>query len=159
MATPTALSSSMAQAIELLESLTTLLMAERTALKDRDTLNIQSLLNKKTELLKQLEHNASTRTQLLIDSGVEGNDQGMMSYLDSLSTNAASELRHQWQTLKQQLHNCQTANQVNGTILHRSKTQVETLLNIFRGQSGSQKIYTGTGKATAIGGGHSLAKA
>lgn len=159
MATPNALSSSMTQAIELLESLTTLLMAERTALKDRDTLNIQAQLNKKTELLKQLEHNASTRTQLLIDSGVEGNDQGMTAYLNSLPVTAATELGNQWQTLKEQLHSCQAANQVNGTILHRSKTQAETLLNIFRGQSGSQKIYTGTGKSTAIGGGHSLAKA
>jgi len=159
MATPTALSSSMAQAIELLESLTTLLMAERSALKDRETLNIQSLLAQKTELLKQLEQNASSRTQLLVDSGVEGNDKGMMSYLDSLPINAATTLRHQWQTLKDSLHNCQSANQVNGTILHRSKTQVETLLNIFRGQSGNQKLYTGAGKSTAIGGGHSLAKA
>jgi len=159
MATPTALSSSMAQAIELLDSLTTLLMAERTALKERDTVNIQSLLNQKTELLKQLEQNASKRTQLLIDSGVEGNDHGMAAYLDSLPVNTATKLQHQWQVLKDHLHDCKTANQVNGTILQRSKTQIDSLLKILRGQSGDQKIYTDAGKSTAISSGHSLAKA
>lgn len=159
MATPTALSSSMAQAIELLNSLTTLLMAERTSLKDRDSVNLQGLLSQKTELLKQLEENSTARTQLLLDAGVEANDQGVSDYLNSLPINAASTLREQWETLKEGLHSCKTANQINGTILHRSKFQVETLLNILRGQSGEQKIYTGAGKSTAIGGGNTLAKA
>lgn len=159
MATPTALSSSMAQAIELLESLNVLLMAERTSLKDRDSLNIKNLLSQKTELLQQLDHNASARTQLLLDSGVEANDQGIMSYLESLPINTATTLRDQWQTLKEDLHSCKTANQINGTILHRSKTQTETLLNILRGQSGDQKIYTNAGRSTIISSGNSLAKA
>jgi flagellar biosynthesis/type III secretory pathway chaperone len=159
MATSTILSSSMAQAIELLDSLTTLLMAERTSLKDRDSVNIEALLSQKTELLKQLEANSFARTQLLLDAGLEGNNQGMLDYLSSLPNNSASALGEQWETLKEVLHNCKAANQVNGTILHRSKSQVETLLNILRGQSGEQKIYTDAGKSRVIGGGNSIAKA
>lgn len=155
----TPLSSSMTQAIELLDSLTTLLMAERASLTDRDSVKLHDLLNQKTELLIQLEKNASERTQLLLDAGLKGDDQGMSNYFDSLPTNAASTLREQWKTLKEGLQSCKTANQINGTILHRSKSQVDTLLNILRGQSGDQKIYTDAGKSTAIGGRNSLAKA
>ena len=101
MATPTALLSSMTQASELLESLSALLIAERTALRDRDTLNIQSLLEQKTELLGKLQANASARSQLLQDSGFAGDEAGMDAYLESLSITAATKLSQQWQTLKQ----------------------------------------------------------
>jgi len=158
MATPTALSSSMTQAIELLESLNTLLIAERSALKERDTANIQSVLEQKTGLLKQLEQNASARSQLLASAGFNGDELGMENYLESLPV-AASQLKQQWLALKEKLQTCKDANQVNGTIVHRSKTQVETLLNILRGQSGQQRIYNDTGKSSSVGGGHSLAKA
>jgi len=158
MATPTALSSSMTQAIELLESLNTLLIAERSALKERDTANIQSVLEQKTGLLKQLEQNASARSQFLASAGFNGDELGMENYLESLPV-AASQLKQQWLALKEKLQTCKDANQVNGTIVHRSKTQVETLLNILRGQSGQQRIYNDTGKSSSVGGGHSLAKA
>lgn len=159
MATTTALSSSMSQAIELLESLSTLLIAERTALKERDTLNIQSLLDQKTGVLTELQSNAASRSQLLVDSGFEGDEAGMNAWLDSLPANAASELKHQWQILKEKLEHCKSANHVNGTVVHRSKSQLDSLLNILRGQSGDQKLYTGTGKSASVSGGHSLAKA
>jgi len=158
MATPTALSSSMTQAIELLESLNTLLMVERTALKDRDTANIKSLLEQKTGLLKELEANATQRSQLLTQSGFNGDEQGMNAYLESLPA-TASALINQWQILKDKLLSCKEANQINGSIVNRSRAQVESLLNIMRGQSGTQKIYTGAGKSSLVGGGHSLAKA
>jgi len=158
MATPTALSSSMTQAIELLESLNTLLMVERTALKDRDTTNIKSLLEQKTGLLRELEANATQRSQLLTQSGFDGNEQGMTAYLETLPT-TASALINQWQILKDKLLSCKEANQINGSIVNRSRAQVESLLNIMRGQSGEQKIYTGTGKSSVVGGGHSLGKA
>lgn len=158
MATPTALSSSMTHAIELLESLNELLLAERSALKERDTANIQSTLNQKTDLLKQLELNASARSQLLISSGYNGDELGMENYLESLPV-TASQLKQQWLTLKEKLQTCKDANQINGTIVHRSKTQVEALLNILRGQSGQQKIYNDSGKSSSVGAGHSLAKA
>ncbi len=158
MATTTALSSSMGQAIELLESLNTLLIAERTALKERDTANIQTVLEQKTSLLKQLEENATARSQLLVSNGFDGDETGMNNYLASLPANAAS-LNQQWQLLKDQLQACKEANQINGAIVHRSKSQIETLLNILRGQSGQQKIYDDAGKSSAVGGGHSLAKA
>jgi flagellar biosynthesis protein FlgN len=158
MATPTALSSSMTQAIDLLETLNTLLIAERSALKERDTANIQSALNQKTDLLKQLELNATARSQLLARAGFNGDELGMENYLESLPVTAAP-LKQQWLTLKEKLQTCKDANQVNGTIVHRSKTQVETLLNILRGQSGQQKIYNDMGKSSSVGGGHSLAKA
>ena len=159
MATSTALSSSMTQAIELLESLSTLLMAERTALKERDTINIQSLLEQKTSILAELQNNAAARSQLLADSGFDGDETGMSSYLDSLPMNAATQLKQQWNTLKQRLESCKSANQVNGTIVHRSKTQLDSLLSILRGQSGEQKLYTGSGKSASVNAGHSLAKA
>jgi len=158
MATPTAFSSSMTQAIELLESLTTLLMVERTALKDRDTANIKSVLEQKTGLLKELQSNATQRSQLLAQAGFDGNEQGMNAYLETLPA-TASALINQWHVLKDKLFSCQEANQVNGNIVNRSRAQVESLLNIMRGQSGQQKIYTGAGKSSAIGGGHSLGKA
>ena len=158
MATTTALSSSMSQAIELLETLNTLLMVERTALKDRDTANIKSVLEKKTSLLEDLESNATTRSQILTQAGFDGNEQGMTAYLETLPM-SASALSAQWQTLKENLHRCKETNEINGTIVSRSKTQVESLLNIMRGQSGQQKIYTDAGKSPSVGGGHSLAKA
>lgn len=158
MATPTALSSSMSQAIELLETLNSLLIAERTALKERDTANIQALLEQKTALLNQLEQNATARSQLLVTAGFNGDESGMDNYLDSLPASAAS-LQQQWQALKDKLQVCKDANQLNGTVVHRSKTQIEALLNILRGQSGQQKIYDDAGKASSVGSGHSLAKA
>ena len=159
MATITALSSSMTQATELLESLSALLMAERTALKERDTLNIQSLLEQKTSVLAELQNNASTRSQLLAELGFEGDETGMNAWLDSLPVNAATELKQQWQALKEKLESCKSANQINGTIVHRSKAQLDLLLDILRGQSGDQKLYTGDGKSTSVASGHSLAKA
>ena len=158
MATPAALSSSMTQGIELLESLNTLLIAERTALKERNTANIESALEQKTELLKQLEQKATARSQLLSNSGFDGNEQGMEQYLNSLN-NSAEPLKQQWLVLKEKLETCKESNQINGAIVQRSKTQVETLLNILRGQSGQQNIYSDTGKSNSIAAGHSLAKA
>jgi len=148
----------MTQAIELLETLNTLLIAERSALRERDTANIQSTLNQKNDLLKQLELNGTARSQLLASAGLKGDEHGMESYLESLPV-TASQLKQQWLTLKEKLQTCKDANQINGTIVHRSKTQVEALLNILRGQSGQQKIYNDAGKSSSVGGGHSLAKA
>jgi len=158
MATPSALSSSITQAIELLESLNTLLMVERTALKDRDTTNIKSVLEQKTGLLKELETNATQRSQLLAQSGFDGDEQGMNAYLETLPV-TASALINQWHVLKDKLLSCKEANQINGSIVNRSRAQVESLLNIMRGQSGEQKIYTGAGKSRVVSGGHSLGKA
>ncbi|MEZ5525473.1 MAG: flagellar protein FlgN [Pseudomonadales bacterium] len=159
MATSTALSSSMSQAIELLDALSTLLIAERTALKERDTLNIQSLLEQKSSLLAELQNNATVRSQLLVDAGYSGDETGMTACLEALPANAAFELKQQWQQLKEKLETCKAANQVNGTIVHRSQAQLDSLLNILRGQSGEQQLYTDAGKSASVGKGHSLAKA
>ena len=48
-------------------------------------------------------------------------------------------------------------NLINGKIIHRSRQQVDVLLNLLQGNSGASKIYTENGQAKSVNRHHPLA--
>ena len=142
-----AFASSVEEAQEVLSQLNDLLFQEREALKQRDASGVHQLLAKKTSLLEKLEHNGMERNQALHNAGFEANDQGARDYLQQQAPEKMPELGVQWEGLKTALENCQEANTVNGRIIHRSRQQINLLLDIMRGQPDNPRLYTQTGSS------------
>ncbi len=159
MAIATNFLSSVIQASELLNQLTTLLEKERHALETSDAQQSQAILPDKTALLKLLEQNAQERGQLLVSSGFEANSEGVLTFIEQLPDSSHREITVRWEELQTQMHNCKDANTVNGKIIHRSRQQIDTLLGLLQGNRNSGKIYNNSGTAQSVNHNPMLAKA
>ena len=157
MTAKTSLPDSIQNTILLINRLQELLENEQQALADNNAETIQELLPIKLSLLSQLEQNASERSEILIKEGFEPNEAGVLNYLDS--SNDKEALTSNWTKLQSALKLCKESNAANGKIIHRSKQQTSTLLNLMRGQSDNQKIYTDSGSSTSVHQQQPLAKA
>ncbi len=140
--------SSVEEAKKLLSQLDEILLREREAIRQRDSSDIHQLLQEKTNLLQQLEHNGIERIRMLEEAGFEASDQGVQDYLQQQTPNEAPQLGVAWDGLKASLESCRTANIVNGKIIHRSRQQINLLLDMMRGQSNTPRLYTQTGSNT-----------
>ncbi len=140
--------SSVEEAKKLLLQLDEILLREREAIRQREPSDIHQLLQEKTNLLQQLEHNGIERIRMLKEAGFEASDQGVQDYLQQQTPNEALQLGIEWDGLKVSLESCRTANIVNGNIIHRSRQQINLLLDMMRGQSNTPRLYTQTGSNT-----------
>ena len=105
-----------------------------------------------------LEQNSQQRNQLLVSQGLSADDSGVQAYFKSLPQNVAKSYAEKWQVLEEKLENCKAENLINGKIIHRSRQQVDVLLNLLQGNSGASKIYTENGQAKSVNRHHPLAE-
>ncbi len=156
MTATSALSDSINNAISLVNRLQELLDNEQQALGDNNAEAMQELLPIKLSLLSELELNASERHQMLDKAGIGSDYAAVQEYIQSTGD---EKLLEAWNTLIDKLKGCQSSNTVNGKIIHRSRQQIDTLLNLLRGQSENQKLYTQSGSSTSVNPNQPFAKA
>lgn len=143
----------------LLDQLHELLQDERQSLTASDAQKTQSLLQQKTQLLQQLDQNNRQRSELLTTRGFATDEEGVQAFLASFPPQESQAYSVQWQSLQQKLEQCKEENLINGKVIHRSRRQVDTLLNMLRGRENNHRIYTGSGEAKPVHSGRPLAKA
>jgi flagella synthesis protein FlgN len=151
------LPNSIENATALIDRLQELLENERQALGENNVDAIKELLPIKLSLLSQLEKNATDRGQILTAAGFEPDYAGVINCIDSLE--GSKTLLARWSDLIEKLKECHATNEANGKIIHRSKQQVTSLLNLLCGQTESDKLYTHSGSSTAVNHQQPLAKA
>lgn len=151
-------SSSMQEASDMLDQLIQVLQEERDSLAQNNTALTQTILERKTQLLANLEKNAQQRNQLLQSEGFPADENGTQAFFKSLTQSAAKACADKWRNLEQKLENCKVENLINGKIIHRSRQQVDVLLNLIQGNKNSGRIYTQSGQAKSVNAQQPLAK-
>ena len=139
------------------EKLFNLLLHERDLLAERAFEPLDLIIQEKSDSLIQLEHSARQRQAWLIESGLNTQADPAAAFYTWLQENQQEHLSERWQRLKELLAQCQSANEVNGKIIHRGQATHQKLIGILRGQDQQTMLYTGkgikkiTGQAAPIG--------
>jgi flagellar biosynthesis protein FlgN len=139
------------------QQLKTLLLKERELLEQRNPAGMQDIVAQKDQLLGNLSFSAKQRTQLLHNADLSTDLAGWMAFLsrDALTLTLVPE----WQTLTQDFIECQTANEINGKLINRSKQTLSHLLNLLRGQVAAPSLYTQKGATSSNSSSHTVVKA
>ena len=134
-----------------------LLLKERELLEQRKLEGMQEIVGLKDHLLGNLSFTAKQREQVLRNAGLPTDLAGWNTLLsrDALTLPLIPE----WQTLTNEFIECQTANEINGKMINRSKQTLSHLLNLLRGQVAAPSLYTPKGATTNHSGSHTVVKA
>ncbi len=122
------------------ENLLVMLKQEQVFLKTRDFDELDNLIAKKSELLKQLEQCALQREQWIKTNAPT--EEITTAFTQWAKKNNLAEAWHAHQEL---FKACQYANEVNGKLMLRNQATHKQLLDILRGNQGSGALYTDKG--------------
>jgi len=139
------------------EQLKALLLKEHELLKQRQTEGMQEIVSQKDHILGNLSFTAKQREQLLRSAGLSTDLIGWQAFLGRDPTTLS--LIPGWQLLTNEFIECQTANEINGKMINRSKQTLSHLLNLIRGQVAAPSLYTQKGATTNHSSTHTVAKA
>lgn len=134
--------------------LETLLRSERTLLETRDITALNALLLEKAQLLASIENNDEARKALLLEAGYDASPQGMLQYCNQSEQDAAL-----YAELRAQLQRCAELTDLNGAIVHRSRMNTRQALDILRGKTITEDLYTNQGDARRTTESRALGKA
>ncbi|MDZ7924519.1 MAG: flagellar protein FlgN [Marinagarivorans sp.] len=142
------------------ENLLQMLQQEQTFLKTRNFDQLDILITKKSELLKQLEQCVIQREQWITSiKKTSGTSIQKTSIQDKNTENTSSaevtasfalwakknNLADAWRNHQTLSKSCQHANEVNGKLMLRNQATHKQLLDILRGNQGSGALYTEKG--------------
>jgi len=119
-----------------------LLEQETIAVKQRNFVLIENLLNEKTPLMAQLKTNGLKRQQWL-DSVKKTHPKADWSYI--LEQLHLEHLSLEWAQVKEVMRQCQEINTINGQLLHRGINSNERLLKILQGNTQDDELYNAKG--------------
>jgi flagella synthesis protein FlgN len=139
------------------QQLTALLIQERELLEQRQLQGMQEIVGQKDHLLGHLSFTARQREQLLRNAGLATDLAGWKAFLERDALTLS--LIPAWQALTHEFAECQTANEVNGKMINRSKQTLSHLLNLIRGQVATPSLYTQKGSTTNHSSTYTVAKA
>ncbi|RYY04153.1 MAG: flagellar protein FlgN [Gammaproteobacteria bacterium] len=142
---------------EAVKQLKALLLKERELLEQRQTEGMQEIVSLKDNILGNLSYSAKQREQLLRSAGLATDLVGWQAFLGRDATTLS--LIPEWKTLTEEFVECQTANDINGKMINRSKQTLSHLLNLIRGQVAAPSLYTQKGSTTNHNSTHTVAKA
>lgn len=151
---PAALQKLLIDDLEKARKLEELLTEERLQLEKRDAGALDRLLPDKARLLAALEQSDSVRKALLEQSGFTTDGKGLREcceYLDRQQSDLGREqqagtLDELGAQLQQQLQYCHELSEINGSIVHRSRSNTQRLLDILRGKTSADAgTYTSSG--------------
>lgn len=134
-----------AQGVELLRELDTLLTEERRALEKRDLNAIQQSTELKADLLSRVSTNFSQRHSAMTAAGIELSAQGWDHFLANLPVTESKPLAEAWDELDQLLDQVQKASQINQQLVHRSQENTTRLLNLLQGKNQKSELYGRSG--------------
>jgi len=143
------------QESEYLESLSVLLKKEREALA-QDKTEIEKLSALKTQVIGKLEDTSNKRTALLQHAGYAMDKQGMETCIQWCDTRHT--LLPKWKKLLDLTLQCRNNNQINGTIIEKSRHSIHQALSILYNQPISS-VYGASGQAEDNGLSRTIAKA
>lgn len=147
----------LAQDSAAISQLKTLLIQERTQLVERKQDQLASIVEQKSILVDQLNHNSKQRQQILSTLNLPTNATGWDLFLQR--NTATLPLREEWKSLTCEFEECQTMNDINGKIIARSQQTLHHLLNLLRGKVASPSLYTAQGMKTQQTSSYTVAKA
>lgn len=145
------------QDTDYVKQLKLLLSKERELLEQRQTEGMQEIVSEKDHILGNLSFTAKQREQLLRTAGLSTDLKGWQEFLGRDATTLS--LIPGWQLLTNEFIECQTANEINGKMINRSKQTLSHLLNLIRGQVAAPSLYTQKGATTNSSSMHTVAKA
>ncbi|MFA7553455.1 MAG: flagellar protein FlgN [Spongiibacteraceae bacterium] len=131
-----------------------LLQQERAALEDRQYDQFQQLLAHKQQLLTELETHALARQQLLQKAGF--NDES--STLEA-ADHQAPQVAKAWRQLREEWIHCQQLNEVNDRIAKRTHIVVGQMLDLLRGKTTQDELYTSKGNTSNAASGRTITNA
>ncbi|KTT28680.1 flagella synthesis protein FlgN [Pseudomonas rhizoryzae] len=134
--------------IDLSEQLLALIDQEFQALTERKLETLESLLDNKQILLKQLDQHAQQRSALLRHHGLPTDLQGLQAYAATQSNGA--ELLAASTRLAQLMEECKVHNTRNGQVIQANRFVVGKLLNVLQGTA-APTLYDSRGSQTRSG--------
>jgi flagella synthesis protein FlgN len=135
--------------LDLANQLQSLLQKENDVLSQRNFIDLPAITEHKIRLVQQLENHAKQRTDLATSTGQSDPKEWQNIMIDS-----DAELKASWLELKHELDMCSRINHINELVVNRSLKATQRVLNIIRGGSIEQNLYSKQGnkiKARAVG--------
>lgn len=148
------LQQSLQQDIETSQHLLHLMRQERDALQTRDYAAFEALIQPKQILLAQLEQHAAARRDWLAQQRIDSDAAALQ--LAHKEVPAVAALWHQAAEIWGE---CQTENQINEQICRRTRTVVEHMLDVLRGQHPQGGVYDAKGIAQRGASGRTISSA
>ena len=137
------LQQSLQQDMDISTLLLQLMRQERESLELRDYAAFEALIQPKQKLIAQLEQHAMLRRQWFEQQGM-GDDAAALQLLHR----EAPAIATQWQNAAEIWRECQTENHINEQICRRTRSVVEHMLDVLRGQhQQSGSVYDAKGLA------------
>ncbi|MGB2272595.1 MAG: flagella synthesis protein FlgN [Pseudomonadales bacterium] len=130
-----------------LNSLSTLLTAERAALESRENKVIAECAEEKIVIVKRMEKRNELRTTLLRRNQLSTEADRWKDTIIKLDAMSHIQLLPLWESIEQQLSACQEMLLINERIIGGMQQSVDRFMNILRGETGTGQTYNATGKA------------
>jgi flagellar biosynthesis protein FlgN len=141
-----------------LHELADCLIKERDCLEKRQLAPMQSLIERKIQLIEQISQQVKFRAQVLSKLNLPQTAEGWSQFLNRHPL--TKPLEAEWQTVVACYEECQALNQVNGKLISRSEKTFGHILNLIRGQVAAPSLYGANGASkNQAAGSYTLAKA
>ena len=131
------------------------LAAERQALTDRNTETLAAAGELKLAQLTRLQAFEAQRQRLVAEVELDENPSfdAVLEWCDDPA------LTERWETVRDQVRNCQEANDVNGALVRRQRDLVQRTLDVLDGGVTSDPLYDPNGTTHRHTTGRAIAKA
>lgn len=144
--------------IELFEMLYSILTDERLCLEENRFKDLKAISVKKEACLSKISRHEHHIQQLCEQHDIEYNAEAV----DQLLLISGDSEHHQVeiiQAYKTRLSQCNDLNNINGRIIHRSRLNAASLLELLKGAAKQEQTYSVKGKKNTEGLHRSIAKA
>jgi len=125
------------------EQFLTLLKLEESALHNRDTDAIESLLEEKLPLIDALEHAAQVQKTWVQEIG---NEEDLQARLER---EIGPDFVTLWRRAKELYQATRAQNEINGRLLSKQNRSISHVLDVMRGRTATPSLYTSAGAARA----------
>ena len=145
----TELTAKLQQELHCTQSLLRALETEKQLLESRDLSGLQLLLTTKSDSLDLLERLQQSRRDWLQNQGLSSSDKELLVELEQ-SSDRDSPIAHELlsECLKN-IEKCSYFNELNGILISNSRKRNNRQLDLMRGISKEQKLYTASGATTS----------
>jgi len=131
--------------LENTSALLALMDQERSYLETRNLEAMNKLIMEKAQVLARIEKNDDLRRDLLKHANFPNSKQGIDNFILSLTGPGAASCSKDFEQLQVALRKCQEINTVNGIITNRSRKRTQQSMDIIRGITGQETVYTKQG--------------
>jgi flagella synthesis protein FlgN len=136
--------------IKLVSALLDVLRQEYAAMANNELPALETQVNKKQELVKNIQENEQNFARQMENTGISLDQQGINTALEGVDPRVKQKVIAFWDELRDLAEECQRQNEINGRVLEINKINTQRLLNILRGQMPeTQTTYGPSGKTNS----------